>query len=140
VKVHDTLVLSHLRDVKDLRITGIKLSAPVAESSHAFDWLPALLMSTSSSCRTNVESLYLSFALEAPKDMDRVAWGEIEHALSSTRFPQLKNIRLHFTVYAPGLTQAEVAKRLPDLALRGTVKIVELKFLGSVTTTSPGYP
>jgi hypothetical protein len=119
MKGRDALRLSHLRDTKNLWITGIKLSTSLTP-----DWLPALLMSTSTACRRSVESVYLSFALETLKDMDRVAWGEIEHALSLTLCPRLQNIRICFTVLSSGLTQVEVAKRLPELASRGTVEIV----------------
>jgi hypothetical protein len=127
VKAQDALSLSHLRNAKDLRITGIKLMDSTFEFLHTSDWLPALLMSTSPTCRAIVESVYLSFELGTLEDMDRLAWGEIDRALSPTRCPRLRNIRLHFNVYYSMLTQAEVAERLPSgLASRGVVEIREI--------------
>jgi hypothetical protein len=113
-----------MRNIKFLRITSMSLFSPIDESPHAFDWLPALLRSTSPTCRESVERVHLSFALQALKDMDCVAWGEIECALSLTCFPRLQNIYLQFIFYTSEPTQAQVAKRLTGLASRGAVEIV----------------
>jgi hypothetical protein len=125
-KGRDALSFPHLRGARDLRITGIRPAWGTGlEPSHDYDWLPALLQSTSAACRETVESLHLAFVLHVPEDMGRVAWGEVERALSPARFPRLRRVRVRFTVYLPGLSLADVARRLPGLASRAVVEIVE---------------
>jgi hypothetical protein len=58
--------------------------------------------------------------------MDRVAWNMVEHALSRTRCPRLQNIHLCFLTRATGPMRAEVAERLPELASRGFLEIVDI--------------
>ena len=116
----DALDISHLSDLRVLRLEGLRISKIDME-----EFLPDLLRRLESPFLTSIE---IKFRLECEADMESVNWSRLERVLLGLHFFGLRSVQITGEVHAGyplGADQVErwICGGMPDLRERGVLGV-----------------